>query len=266
MEYKDYYKILDVGKGASQEEIRSAYRRLARQYHPDVNPDNKEAEAKFKEVNEAYEVLGDAEKRKRYDELGSRWRDYETWQRSQQQAGRGQQPFDWGQFGYETPQGGGFRYQRVNPEDLEDLFGGSSPFSDFFTTFFGGGAGPRTQTRRPQTAGQDLEQPVEVSLAEAARGTTRVLQYQLPGGQVRRVEVTIPPGVDNGTRVRMAGQGMPGYGGGPAGDLYLVVAVPPDPRFDPGAPTSTRKCACPWPRPSSVARRGCRRRRGGRWR
>jgi len=237
MEYKDYYQVLGLNRNASQEEVRSAFRRLARQYHPDVNPGNKEAEAKFKEINEAYEVLSDPEKRKRYDELGSRWKDYERWQAQQGAAGR-QQPFDWGQFGYgQAPPGAGgarYQYRTMTPEEMEELFGGTGgAFSDFFQTFFGGRPGaPRGRAERAARAGADLESIVDVSLAEAQQGTTRLLQLQLAGGQTKRVEAKIPPGVETGTRVRIAGQGSPGIRGGPPGDLFLVVNVLPDPRFE----------------------------------
>ena len=235
MEYQDYYATLGVPKTASEKEIRAAYRKLARQHHPDVNPGNREAEDRFKQINEAYEVLSDPEKRKQYDELGGRWREYEQWQRAQQTAGAaGQQgqPFDWG--GFRTAGTGGTRYQyrSVDSDDMRDLFGEEDPFSDFFQTFFGEGAGAtarRTPRRRP---GSDLEQPIDVTLDEAYRGTTRTFSIQTPDGQTRRIEVRVPPGVDNGSRIRVAGQGNPGQNGGAAGDLYLVVRVLPDPRFE----------------------------------
>ena len=175
MEYKDYYKIMGVDKKATEREIKQAYRRLARKHHPDVNPGNKEAEAKFKEINEAYEVPGDPEKRKKYDELGANWKYYEQWQKASGQ------PFDWSQFGSAPGQGGNVRYEyhTMTEEDLKDIFSDSGPFSSFYYTFFGT---PGPETRRQQwTAhrphrGQDLEQPVEVSLEEAYGSTTRVLQ------------------------------------------------------------------------------------------
>lgn len=226
MEYKDYYKILGVDKNATEKEIKSAFRKLARQYHPDVNPDDPQAEAHFKEINEAYEVLGDPEKRAKYDQLGADW---QRWQ------GAGGQPgdYDWSRW-TTTPGGERVHVRYGTPEDLEDLFGDSSPFSDFFTSVFGGlGGMRRTGSRggfegldRPRR-GQDLEHEVEISLAEAYHGTTRLLTKD-----GRRMEVKIPPGAKTGTRVRMRGEGGSGVSGGQAGDLYLKVKVARDPRFE----------------------------------
>jgi curved DNA-binding protein len=240
MEFQDYYAVLGVPKDATEKQIRTAYRKLARQHHPDVNPDNKEAEDRFKQINEAYEVLSDPEKRKKYDEVGSRWREYEQWQRAQGATGGagGAQPFDWEGFGAQGPGGVRYEYRTVDGEDLRDLFGDESPFSDFFESMFGGaggasaGRGARgTRQARPRP-GADLEQPVEVSLADAYRGTTMQLEVRAADGRTRRLEVKIPAGVRTGSRVRVAGQGGPGQGGGPAGDIYLVVTVAPDPRFE----------------------------------
>jgi curved DNA-binding protein len=224
MEYKDYYKILGVSKDATEKDIKRAFRKLARQYHPDVNPDDPQAEERFKELNEAYEVISDPEKRRKYDQLGADWQRF-------QRAGGQPGEYDWGRWAGGGP-GDRVHVRYGSPEDLDDLFGGGGSFSDFFSQIFGGvGAGPATQGRyqyemRPQR-GQDYEQAVEISLEEAYHGTTRMLQKD---GQ--RLEVLIPAGAKTGTRVRMSGEGGSGAAGGPAGDLYLRVIVLPDPRFE----------------------------------
>jgi curved DNA-binding protein len=242
MDYKDYYKIMGVDKKATAKDIKAAYRKLARQHHPDVNPGNKQAEAKFKEINEAYEVLGDEEKRKKYDELGAHWKEYEQWQKSGGAASG--QPFDWSRYGFAGGGGGrsgGVHYQTMTEEDLQNLFGGGggeSPFSSFFYTFFGGdepGMGPgggRFRTAGRSRRGQDFEQPIEISLEEAYSGTTRMFQMEDGSGKSRRIEAKIPAGVQQGSKVRLAGQGGPGVGGGPAGDLYLVVHILPHYLFE----------------------------------
>ncbi len=196
MEYKDYYKVLGVDKNADEKEIKKAYRRLARQYHPDVNPGDKAAEARFKELVEAHEVLSDPEKRRKYNELGV---NYQRWQ----QTGGGPTGFDWSQW--QAPGGGGVR---VEYGDIEDLFSGGG-FSDFFETIFGGaaqrGAG-QAHTRGAGAAarGQDFEHEVDITLEEAFRGAPRLLDMD-----GRRLEVKIPPGVKTGSRVRVAGEGIP---------------------------------------------------------
>jgi curved DNA-binding protein len=219
MEYRDYYKILGVDKGASEKDIKQAYRKLARKYHPDVNPNNRAAQEKFKEINEAYEVLSDSDKRRKYDTLGAHWQQYEQYQR----AG-GQGPFQWG--------GGGTQYRTVTPEEFESLFGGLggenlSGFSDFFRTFFGGGFGEATRAHARPRRGQDIEQPLEITLDEGYRGTTRIVQKE-----GRRLEIRIPAGVKTGSKIRYAGEGYPGAAGGAAGDLYLRVQIAPHPTFE----------------------------------
>jgi curved DNA-binding protein len=230
MEYKDYYKTLGVSRDADKKEIRSAFRRLARQHHPDVNPGDPEAEERFKEINEAYEVLSDPEKRSKYDQLG---RDWSRWQQTGGRPG----DFDWGQWTSGAPSDEGQRvYVRYGtPEDLEDLFGGGRPFSDFFGQIFGGMGGPPPEGGAPQgyeyqvrpRRGQDYEQELEISLRESYHGTTRILQKD-----GRRLEVKIPPGAREGTRVRMAQEGGAGTAGGESGDLYLRIRVAPDPQFE----------------------------------
>jgi curved DNA-binding protein len=225
MEYKDYYKILGVSRDADQKEIKRAFRRLARTFHPDVNPEDEHAEERFKEINEAYEVLSDPEKRRKYDQLGQEWSRY-------RQTGGGPEGFDWSQWATQ-PGGGRGHVQYGTPEDLEDLFGGRSPFSDFFTQIFGGMGGgvdahPGGARYQPRPRrGQDLEQEVMISLDEAYHGTSRVLEKD-----GRRLEVQIPPGARTGTRVRMAGEGGPGAAGGAPGDLYLRLNVVSNGRFE----------------------------------
>ena len=223
MEFKDYYATLGVTKSASPDEIKRAYRKLARAHHPDLNPGDLAAERRFKEINEAQEVLGDPEKRRKYDELGANWRMYE-------QAGPGASPFGAGgrsSARWSTSGAGGFR--GMSPEEAEDLFGGASPFSDFFQTFFTGGA-PGHGPRRPVSRrGRDLEHPVTLSLEEAYDGTVRRLTFESAGNR-RPVDVKIPPGVGDGARVRVAGEGEPGSGAA-AGDLFLRVHVTPHATF-----------------------------------
>ncbi len=213
MDYKDYYKILGVSRNASADEIKKAYRKLAMKYHPDRNSGKKEAEDKFKQINEANEVLSDPQKRSRYDQLGE---SYSQWE----QAGRSGN-FNWDQW-VNRQQGGG-RVNVGNYEDLEDLFGGG--FSDFFTQIFGGMGGRSATTTRRRTnvrpQPEHYEQPVTITLQEAFRGAERTVQI----GE-RRLTVKIPTGASTGTRVRMAGAAPGG------GDIFLVIEVAPDSQFE----------------------------------
>ncbi len=208
MDYKDYYKILGVERKASADEIKKAYRKLALQYHPDRNPGNRQAEEQFKEINEAYQVLSDPQKRARYDQLGA---SYSQWQRSGAPG-----DFNWNDWTAASSGG-----QGVN---LDDLFG-EGVFSEFFRSIFGGmGAGPSTRSRTRSAPG--YQQAVAISLGEAYNGTTRRLQIGS-----RLVDVKIPAGARTGTKVRVPGAVPSGSEGG-AGDLYLVLDVAEDPLFE----------------------------------
>ncbi|WP_299708762.1 J domain-containing protein [uncultured Pontibacter sp.] len=212
MEYKDYYKILGVEKSASQADIKKAYRALAKKYHPDKNKDDKAAEEKFKDISEAYEVLGDEQKRKQYDELGANWRHF--------QQGGGQ---------YQGRPGGGFR-GTYHEADMGDMFGGGSGFSDFFEQFFGGGfaqQGASFRGRGQAPKGQDYEAEMLISLQEAYSGASRLLTVN--GQQLR---ITTKPGVADGQVLRIKGKGGPAVAGGAPGDLYIRVQVQPFPGID----------------------------------
>ncbi len=222
MEYKDYYKILGIDKTADEKEIKKAYRRLARQFHPDMNPGDKAAEARFKEINEANEVLSAPEKRRKYDELGQ---NYQRWQQAGGQPGG----FDWSQWMAAGGQPGGVRVEYGDIKDLNDLFGRSG-FSDFFDAIFGSMAGQgaaRRPGRAPAPAAQDIEQEVEITLEEAFRGAQRLMEVD-----GHRLEVKIPPGVKTGSKVRVAGEGLPGGRNAPRGDIYLVIKVLPHVTFE----------------------------------
>jgi curved DNA-binding protein len=231
LDFKDYYTTLGVPKTASEKEIKQAYRKLARKHHPDVNPGDKSAEAKFKEINEAYEVLGDPEKRRKYDELGANWRAYEQAQQQGQPWGA---PFGGGAYSANTGGAGGYR--TMTEEEMRDLFGNEDPFSDFFKTFFGGGGssgGGRQRAGRATRVqkGRDIEHEVDLTLEEAFHGTTRRMSIK-EGGHARSVDVRIPVGVKDGSRVRAAGEGESGANGGVAGDLYLRVRIRPHAMFE----------------------------------
>jgi DnaJ-class molecular chaperone len=245
MDYKDYYKILGVARGANADDIKKAFRKMARKYHPDVNPGDKRAEEKFKEINEAYEVLSDPEKRRKYDTLGPNW---------QEQFGPN---FSGGRRPY-TYSGNGGQGAQGAPFDFDPSGAG---FSDFFEALFGrtatGGASRSTRNDMRRRTGDNIEQPVEVSFQEAYVGGARTFNIQSTevcptckgtgevAGRVcstcagqgvvprnKRIQVKIPAGVDNGSKIRVTGEGQPGIGGGNRGDLFLVISVKPDPRYE----------------------------------
>lgn len=202
MEYVDYYKILGLSKNASTEDIKKAYRKLARKYHPDVNPNNKEAHKKFQEINEANEVLSDPEKRKKYDQYGKDWQHAEQFEKARQQQQR-----------QRTHSGG------------EEYFGGGSEstFSDFFESLFGGGGGARRETK---FRGQDFQAELHLHLREAY--VTHQRTITLDGKNIR---ITIPAGVEDGQKIRLKSHGAPGVNGGPNGDLYITFVIQDDPQF-----------------------------------
>jgi curved DNA-binding protein len=221
MEYKDYYKTLGVERKATKDEIKRIYRKLALKYHPDRNPGNAQAEEKFKEINEAYQVLSDPEKRARYDQLGE---SYSHWQ----QRGAPSGGFNWEDWFTQAPGGGGVR---VDVGNLDDMFGGG--FSEFFRRIFGGAPdmgpmspGQRMPARRTRAEKPAYQQETEISLTEAFKGTTR--RFEVSG---RRLEVKIPPGARTGTKVRVA-DAIPTSASGSSADLFLVIRVADDHRFE----------------------------------
>jgi curved DNA-binding protein len=225
LNYKDYYKSLEVSKTATADEIKKSYRKLARKYHPDVNPGNKASEEKFKEISEAYEVLSNPENRKKYDQLGADFKKYE-------QAGHaGGGGFDWSKYAQQQ-QGRGGQYQYTSAD--EDFFGGGGGggFSDFFENIFGGGfsGGARTKTGTRQRTqafkGQDYSSEMEISLPEAYEGSTRILNVNN-----QQLRIKVKPGVSDGQVLKLAGKGGPGANGGPNGDLFLTVKIIPDPVY-----------------------------------
>ncbi len=259
VEFKDYYKILGVERTADEKALRAAFRKLARKHHPDINPGDSNAEERFKELNEAYEVLSDADKRKLYDRYGEDWQRYkEAGFTGDEPAGGGSRRASADDFGEWFSGTSGGRSARYEYTDLGDE---PSGYSSFFDTMFGRARGrgsssfgaPDTRPRR----GQDLDASVDVTFQEAFRGTTRRFDIQsqeicptcngtglirnstcptcdgtgyVP--KLRSIEVSIPAGVTTGSKVRVAGQGSPGLNGGPAGDVYLNITVLPDSRFE----------------------------------
>jgi curved DNA-binding protein len=205
VKFRDYYETLGVSRGASEDEIRTAYRKLARKHHPDVNPGDKGAEEKFKEINEAYSVLSDSQKRKQYDALGQNWKQ-----------------------GAEFRPPPGYEGTRVDFGDVQ----GFGDFSDFFESMFGRGrTGGRAAGAGFSRRGNDVEAEVGLSLEEAHRGTAREISLRGPDGKQKTIRVNIPAGISTGQLIRVANEGEPGAGGGPAGDLFLAVRIEPHPIF-----------------------------------
>lgn len=221
VQFRDYYETLGVSKTASEDEIRSAFRKLARKYHPDVAKDKKTAEEKFKQINEAYEVLSDPEKRRKYDQLGEHWN----------QPGGFQPPPQWG-----GGQPGDFRWGGGQDGGVEFEFGGTG-FSDFFEAFFGGGRGRSAfggfgQRGAVAERGDDVEADIMVTLEEALHGSTRQISLRRAGSKkTETYQVKIPRGVREGQRIRLAGQGEAGERGGKSGDLFLRVRLARHPDF-----------------------------------
>jgi len=210
MEFIDYYKVLGLDKSASQEDIKKAYRKLARKHHPDLNPDDKEAHKRFQQINEANEVLSDPEKRKKYDQYGENWQHAEQFE----QAKRSQRTntgntYDFGGEGYEYS--GDFA---------------SGDFSDFFNTMFGGEASSGRGRRSAKFRGQDYNASLAISLREAY--TTHQHTFTVND---RNVRITIPAGITDGQTIKLKGYGSPGINGGPAGDLYITFQITEDPVF-----------------------------------
>jgi curved DNA-binding protein len=200
MAFIDYYKILGVNKNATEAEIKKAYRKLARKYHPDLNPNDKEAEKKFKEINEANEVLTNAENRKKYDQYGENWQHAEEFEKSRQQ----QQQYTRG-----SQQGGGF-----------EGFSGGGDFSDFFESMFGGGSRRGGRRGSPQFKGQDYNAELHLDLKEVYTSHKRTLTIN-----GKNIRLTIPAGVENGQVIKISGHGGEGAGGGPKGDLYITFTI-----------------------------------------
>ncbi|RYU91189.1 J domain-containing protein [Mucilaginibacter terrigena] len=212
MAFIDYYKILGVNKGASEKEIKSAYRKLARKHHPDLNPNNPEAEKQFKLANEANEVLSDPEKRKKYDKYGENWQHSEAYE---QQARQQSQQRSYGGGG--GAQGfGGF-----------DFGGGGGDFSEFFNSMFGGGppgsGGGRQQARY---RGQDMNAQLQLNLRDILESKKQTITVN-----GKNIRLTIPAGIENGQTIKITGHGGAGSTGAPAGDLYITFSIPDDPEF-----------------------------------
>jgi curved DNA-binding protein len=229
VEYKDYYKILGVSKNASDDEIKKEYRKLARKYHPDVNKAS-DAEQKFKEVGEAYEVLKDPEKRKLYDQYGADWK---TGKQQEEYRKQYQQQ-------YQQQQAGGFGGDFGGAFDFGSSFEGGGDYSDFFESLFGGGRRKgRSARQTSKQKGEDVNASIKVPITDAFEGATRRINFELQSvsadGQLESkpvsLNVKIPKGIKNGQKIRLAGQGSPGYNGGEKGDMYLKVEFEKHPLF-----------------------------------
>jgi curved DNA-binding protein len=219
MDFIDYYKVLGISKTATQDEVRSAYRKLARKHHPDLNPNDKEANKKFQQINEANEVLSDPEKRKKYDQYGKDWQHADAFEKAQQSAGSGRRRRD-GSSGGEAFGAGGFGSGTAGFGEGPEADSGE--FSDFFESLFGRSArGSRAGFR-----GQDYQAELQLDLADAATTHQQVLTVN-----GKNIRITIPAGVENGQVIKLKGHGGPGTNGGPDGDLYITFIVAEDPRW-----------------------------------
>lgn len=220
MAFIDYYKILGLTKSASQDDIKKAYRKLARKYHPDLNPNDKEANAMFQKINEANEVLTDPEKRKKYDEYGEHWKNADQFEQAKRSGGQGQYAGQGQYSGNPFGDAGSNPFGGFSGAD----FGGGD-YSDFFESLFGNaGAGQQRGSRKYK--GQDYQAELRISLRDAY--TTHKQTLTVNGKQLR---ITIPAGIANGQIIKLSGQGAPGANGGPNGDLYITFSISDDPKF-----------------------------------
>ena len=235
MAFIDYYKTLGIDKAASQDDVKKAYRKLARKYHPDLNPNDKEAHTKFQQINEANEVLNDPEKRKKYDEYGEHWRNADQFEQQKRSGGQGQ-------YGGQGQQSRQQQYSGAGGNPFEgfggqyggaDFGGGGGDYSDFFESLFGNAGGGRTQGGSQggsqgsrKYKGQDYQAELKLSLRDAHDTHKQTLTVN--GKQIR---ITIPAGIANGQVIKLGGQGSPGANGGPNGDLYITFNIADDPKF-----------------------------------
>jgi len=214
MAFIDYYKILGVDKNATDKDIKNAYRKLARKYHPDLNPNDAESNKKFQQLNEANEVLSDADKRKKYDQYGENWQHGEAYEQARQQQANQQQSYAGGAGGR------GFDYEGFGGG------GGGDDFSEFFQSMFGGAAGGGGRSRQAKYRGQDYNAELHLTLHEVIETHKQTLTVN-----GKNIRITIPAGIENGQTIKIAGHGSPGVNGGPAGDLFIKFSVANDPKF-----------------------------------